>query len=63
MALDSNVIDSAVNKKYTEFSASIKKELMNKMANHVDAKQYAKDYDQIQTLKGMYAEIGNYTEE
>ena len=61
--LDKTVIDSAVDKKYTEFSASIKAELQGKMTAHPDMQKYAADYDKIQDMKQAFAEITSATEE
>lgn len=63
MTLDTTVIDKAVNKKYTEFSDVIKTELHNKLTNHPDTVKYANDYDKVQTLKHMFAEINGKSEE
>ena len=61
--MDTNIIDSAVNKKYTEFSAAVKKELQNKLANHEISRKYANEYDQVQHMKQMFAQINNSAEE
>lgn len=63
MALDNTVIDKAVEKKYTEFSAAIKTELQTKMSNHPDSIKYMSDYDKIQDMKQMFAKISNPSEE
>jgi 5'-deoxynucleotidase YfbR-like HD superfamily hydrolase len=63
MTLDKTVIDKAVEKKYTEFSDVIKTELQNKMSSHPDAVKYAGDYDKIQTMKQMFAQINGQSEE
>jgi hypothetical protein len=63
MTLDKTVIDKAVDKKYTEFSDVIKTELYNKMSKHPDAVKYAADYDKIQDMKQMFAQINGQSEE
>lgn len=59
MSLDTQTIDKAVNKKYSEFSDAIKQELQAKMTSHSDAKQYASDYDKIQDMKTLFAQISS----
>lgn len=63
MGLGTSVINSAVNKKFTEFSVAIKQELHNKLSNHEDIKKYASDYDKIQQMKAAFAKINGSTEE
>ena len=63
MSLDTNIINSAANKKYTEFSDAIKAELRAKFAEHPVSKKYASDYDSIHTMKQMFAEINAHAEE
>ena len=63
MTLKTNVIDSAVKGKFTEFSDSIKAELHNKMSNHEDTAAYAAAYDKIQEMKKAFAKIGSDSEE
>jgi len=62
MSLDTNVIELAINKKYTDFSNAIKTELHSKLAAHDSASKYANDYDKIQQMKSNFAKI-NSTEE
>jgi hypothetical protein len=62
--MDKTVIDKAVGKKYTEFSAEIKQQLQNKLANHEISQAYSAEYDRIQDMKAAYAAItGGDTEE
>lgn len=63
MSLDKTVINSAVDKKYTEFSAAIKTELQNKLSSHPTSVTYASEYDNIQTVKQKFAEINGQSEE
>ena len=57
MSLETGVIDSAVNKKYSEFSDAIKTELKTKLANNSDIKKYVDDFDKIQQMKTLFAKI------
>ena len=57
MSLEKEVIKSAVDGKYTEFSNAIKQELRNKMANSDVGKSYASNYDKIQSMKQAFAKI------
>jgi hypothetical protein len=61
--IDKNVIDSAIDKKYTEFSDAIKVELKNKMNGHDTAKEYSSAYDKIQQMKNVFAKISNPDQE
>lgn len=61
--LDSTVIDHAVSGQYTEFSGDIKSELQAKMSNHPVMSAYAKEYDRIQKVKQMFAQINGQSEE
>jgi hypothetical protein len=63
MSLDSTVIDMAVNKKYTEFSASVKTEIQNKLTNHPISVKYAGEYDKIQQMKQVFSQINGQSEE
>lgn len=63
MNLDKTVITKAVDKKYTEFSDTIKTELYNKMSSHPNAAAYAAEYDKVQTVKQKFAEINGPSEE
>lgn len=63
MTLQTTVIDSAVNKKYSDFSATIKTELQSKLSNHEVSIKYASDFDKIQTMKTMFAKINDVSEE
>ncbi len=55
--MEIDVIDNAIDKKYTEFSDAIKQELSNKMNNNADIKQYKSDFDKIQDIKNIFAKI------
>jgi hypothetical protein len=61
--LDKTVIDKAVDKKYTELSAVVKAELHHKLSKHEDVVKYAEEYDKIQHMKQMFAQISAQSEE
>jgi|WetSurMetagenome_2_1015567.scaffolds.fasta_scaffold192319_2 hypothetical protein len=63
MSLETSVIQNAMDKKYTDFSAAVKIELQNKMSNHSTSTKYASDYDKIQQMKSVFAKISNSTKE
>jgi hypothetical protein len=63
MTLDTTIIGKAVDKKYSEFSDSIKAELYRKMTNNPDAVKYRTDYDNIQSMRQKFAEINGQSEE
>lgn len=63
MNLDKTVINKAVDKKYTEFSDTIKTELYSKMSNHPNAVAYATAYDNVQIVKQKFADINGTSEE
>jgi len=63
MALDGTVIDSAIEKRYTDFSKSIKAELHRKLASHETVKNYVTDFDKIQNMKSSFANIGSAEEQ
>ena len=57
MSLETKIIDSAVDKKYTEFSDAIKSELKTKLGNNSDINQYKDDFDKIQQMKTIFSKI------
>ena len=61
--MDKDIIDSAVGKKYTEFAASVKQELHDKLNAHPEVHAYAKEYDKIQAMKQAFADITNSQDE
>lgn len=62
MSLDTNVINLAINGKYTDFSNAVKAELHSKLSQNDSAKSYANEYDKIQQMKVIFAKI-NSTED
>lgn len=63
MGLDTTVINNAIDKKYTDFSMSIKNELQNKLSSHPNSIAYSTEYDRIQMIKQRFAEINSQSEE
>lgn len=55
--MDTNIIQSVKDKKFSEFETAVKQELKNKLANSPEVKKYASDYDKIQSLKDTFAKI------
>ena len=52
-----NIMQSVADKKYTEFSTAVKQELINKVANSDTMKNYTSEYDNIQRMKSLFAQI------
>jgi hypothetical protein len=61
--IDKEVIQIAVDKKYTDFSDTVKGELHAKLAGHPDVSAYNNEYDNIQQTKAKFAEINKTPEE
>lgn len=57
--LDTQVLQSAEEKKYTDFSNAIKQELANKLANNPIVQSHMSEFDRINQLKDVFAQI-NY---
>ena len=55
--MNKDIIDLAVNKKFTEFSDVIKGTLLNKLAGHSDIQEYTNEYDNIKNLKVQFNAI------
>ena len=54
---DTNIMQSVADKKYTEFSTAVKQELLNKVSNTETVKKYTSEFDRIQTMKNLFAQI------
>ena len=52
-----NVMQSVADKKYTEFSSAVKQEMLNKISNTDTMKNYTSDFDRIQQMKSLFAQI------
>lgn len=52
-----NIMQSVADKKYTEFSTAVKQELLNKVANSETMKSYTSEFDKIQQMKSLFAQI------
>lgn len=59
MSLNVSVIDSAVQKRFTEFSLAVSNELRNKLSNHPDIVEYSQEFDRIKKLKDEFTNITN----
>lgn len=63
MAIDTDVLQKAKDKKFTDFSKAVKQELNNKLSNHKTVKTYVSDYDKIQQMKKAFADIARQKSE
>ena len=52
-----NVMQSVADKKYTEFSSAVKQEMLNKISNTDTMKNYTSDFNRIQQMKSLFAQI------
>lgn len=52
-----NIMQSVADKKYTEFSTAVKQEMLNKVANSETMKSYTSEFDKIQQMKSLFAQI------
>lgn len=59
MTLDKNILDKAVDGKFTEVSDVVKVELQKKLAKHEDSVNYADSVDKIQQFKDNFAAINS----
>lgn len=61
--LEPSDLDLAVDKRYTDFSNAIKQELANKVANNPVIQNFETEFDRIQKLKGIFAQINSTVKE
>lgn len=52
-----NIMQSVADKKYSEFSAAVKQEMLNKISNSETIKNYTSEFDRIQQMKSLFAQI------
>jgi len=52
-----NIIQNAKDKKYTDFSNAVKKELDDRLNNNPKNQQFASDYEKIQQTKELFKKI------
>lgn len=52
-----NVMQAVADKKYTEFSTAVKAELANKLAATEQMKNYVSEFDRIQSMKSLFAQV------
>ena len=48
--MDTEILRSVENKKFSEFSDAVKQEMRAKLANNPEVKQYVSDYDKLQKM-------------
>lgn len=54
-----NVLDYVADKKYSDFSAAVKQELLYKLGNSNEIKSFASEFDKIQQMKNLFSQISN----
>lgn len=52
-----NVMQFVQDKKYSEFSSAVKQEMINKLACTPQMKEYKSEFDKIQDMKSLFAQI------
>lgn len=52
--ISNDVLQLAVDSKFTEFSDAIKLELKQKLANHETSQKYTSEFDHIQKMKDIF---------
>ena len=62
MENENNIMQAVADKKYSEFSTAVKQELLNKMANTETMKKYTSEFDKIQQMKSLFAQINKVGE-
>ena len=62
MENENNIMQAVADKKYSEFSTAVKQELLNKMANTETMKNYTSEFDKIQQMKSLFAQINKVGE-
>ena len=62
MEIENNIIQAVADKKYSEFSTAVKQELLNKMSNTETMKNYTSEFDKIQQMKSLFAQINKVGE-
>lgn len=55
--MDSEILRSAEDGKFTDFSNAVKQELKNKLSNNKDVQDYKSDFDKIQDMKAAFSQI------
>ena len=62
METETNFMQSIADKKYTEFSTAVKQEMLNKLASNSDMKNYTSEFDKLQQMKSLFAQINKVGE-
>ena len=57
MPVSSQILDTAKDGKFSEFSDAVKQELKQKLSSHKVTKQYVSDYDKVQQMKTLFADV------
>jgi len=57
--LNSEDLTNAMEKKYTAFSTAVKQELANKLQAHPVIQSHVAEFDRINQLKDLFAQINN----
>lgn len=55
--MNTAILKHAGDRKFTDFSNAVKSELKNKLANREEIKTYISDFDRVQQMKSMFAQI------
>lgn len=61
--MDIEIMKSAADKRFTDFSSAVKQELKTKLANHSTVQNYTSEYDRIQNMKSLFSQINNPSSE
>ncbi len=62
METETNFMQAVADKKYTEFSTAVKQEMLNKLASNSDMKNYTSEFDKLQQMKSLFAQINKVGE-
>lgn len=62
MENENNIMQAVADKKYSDFSTAVKQELLNKMSNTETMKNYTSEFDKIQQMKSLFAQINKVGE-
>lgn len=62
METEVDIMQAVADKKYTEFSTAVKNELLNKIASSETMKNYTSEFDKIQQMKNLFAQINKVGE-
>jgi len=60
--MDNQILRDVEDKKFTNFSNSVKRELRTKLSSNPSIEQYKSDYDKIQDMKNLFSKISTYND-